>query len=504
MSDVNARALARNSLHMQAVQLAQMASRLVLTPIMLARLGLEGYGVWVLLFSLGAYATALNTGVVWAYVKLTAELDERQEYALLSQVVSSGAVLMAAAATIVLGAVWLLRGILLPAIGVPPPALYEAQLALAVLSAAVLVDTSLGAALPVLAGLQRMDLQYRFILVGSLADFVTALTMLSNGYGVLSLASGFLAGKLVAGGVAFLVCRRLRPALVLAPWRARLAALRRLMPLGFRLQGVVLLYTLARESVRLLISTLFGAAALGTYQLADRVLFFAKSPVGAILSPLMPAFSGLAARGQTERGRALFAQASTVTAAGAALSLLFAAMFADPILRAWTGHDIPNAAWTVRVLAPAEFAALLTGVAVAALRAAGTVGLELRFALAASVLALVAVAVGYPIAGYAGSVVAIAVGRCVAATWFLRRLPLAWTVDRRDYAFRTLVWSVVTVTPVVLAAKLVSTGLPDSAGRWMTLATIALLGAASALAVAAMTWLVLLSKEDRAALRDGW
>jgi hypothetical protein len=178
-------------------------------------------------------------------------------------------------------------------------------------------------------------------------------------------------------------------------------------------------------------------------------------------------------------------------------------VFADTILRAWIGHDIPDAAWTVRVLAPAEFAVLLTGVAVAALRAAGTVGLELRFALAASVLALAGVTAGYPIAGYAGSVVAIAVGRGLAASRFLRRLPLAWTVDRRDYARRTLLWSVAIVTPVVLAAKIVSTGLPDSAGRWLTLATIAVLAAASALVVAAMTWLVLLSREDRAALRDG-
>jgi hypothetical protein len=55
-----------------------------------------------------------------------------------------------------------LRGAILPAIGVPAPALYEAQLALAVLSVAVGLDPGLGAALPVLAGLQRMDLQYRF------------------------------------------------------------------------------------------------------------------------------------------------------------------------------------------------------------------------------------------------------------------------------------------------------------------------------------------------------
>jgi O-antigen/teichoic acid export membrane protein len=272
------------------------------------------------------------------------------------------------------------------------------------------------------------------------------------------------------------------------------------MPLGFRLQGVSLVMVLARESVRLLISSLLGVTALGTYQLADRLLLVARSPGLAVLSPLMPAFSGLAAGGEVEKGRRLFARASTVMAVCAALSMLFIAVFADTILRAWIGNDVPDAAWTVRVLAPAEFAAALTGVAIAGLRASGTVGLELRFAVATGVLVLTGVVAGNLVAAYAGGIVAFALGRGAAALWFLWRLPPSWTLER--WARRTLVFALLTAAPAVGLAKMVSFGLPIPSGRWMAAVELGVLAVGSALTVAALTWMML-PHEDREAFRRG-
>ncbi len=42
MAEVNPRSLARSSLQISVVQLSQMASRLVLTPMVIARLGIDG------------------------------------------------------------------------------------------------------------------------------------------------------------------------------------------------------------------------------------------------------------------------------------------------------------------------------------------------------------------------------------------------------------------------------------------------------------------------------
>lgn len=500
MSEVTGRALARSSLHVQAVDIGQMALRLLLTPVVIGRLGLEGYGLWVLLFSLCALTGALNTGIVWTYVKLTAELDQRRETAAMSEVVSSAAALMTVGAGLALALLWLPRDWLWPLLGVPVAALADAQRTFAVLALAVAVETSIGCTLYVLAGLQRIDLQYRFMLFGALLDFAAAFVLLQLGAGMVALAAGTLLGRVLSAAAAWRACRSLRPQLALSPLRASLDGMRRVLPLAFRLQGVVLASTLAREGTRLAISALFGAATLGVYQLGDRLLVVARSPVTAMLNPLMPAFARLAARDESDRRRALFRYASTITAAGAALSVLFAAVFADVILRVWTGREFPEAAWTARVLAPAEMAGLLTGVAVAALRASGTVGLELRAALVSGGLVLGGIAVGYPIGGYAGSIVAVCIGRCAASAWLLRGVPAAWIGARGAHLGRTVFGTAAFAVPVVFAANALCGDFLLASGRWLAAAVIAALAFGCALLVGGATWLLLLSKEDRQAV----
>jgi O-antigen/teichoic acid export membrane protein len=502
MSAVSVGTLARSSAYVNAAQLWQMASRLVLTPVVIATLGLEGYGAWTLVFSLCSYALALDAGAGWVYAKLTAELDERGDYVLLSEVVSSELVLVGSAAALGLGVLWLTHTWVLPIFGVPQHLFQETERALLVLSVAVVFEATAGCVLGVLAGLQRMDLQYRFIIFGSVAEFATVLPLLLAGLGMAALPLGLLAGEAVSIGAGWFQCRRLRPALRLSPFRASSVGVKQVVQLGIRFQSLSLAGTTLREGIRLLISSLYGTAALGIFHLADRLLSVARTPGLAVISPLMPAFANLGSGRHARRWRRLFLHASKVVGVAAALPLLFAAVFAGPILFAWTGQHFPDAAWTARVLAPVEFATLVTGVVGARLRAAGTVRLELTSGLVGSVLALLGLAGAYPLAGYAGSVVAVACGRCVGALWFLERFASSWKLDRWDYVRTTVLAPVLLFAPVCLLFGTVASGLPilnsNDAGRWAVLGTLALLAGGYALACAPLAWFLGLSAAERA------
>jgi len=502
MSAVSVRTLARSSVYVNAAQLWQMGSRLVLTPLVIARLGLAGYGAWTLVFSLCSYAIALDAGAGWVYAKLTAELDERREYALLSEVISSGLVLVGSAAALGLSGVWLARAWLLPLLGVPQHLLHETARTLAVLAVAVVFEASAGCVLDVLAGLQRMDLQYRFIILGSVAEFATTLSLLLGGGGMVALPVGFSVGAAVSVGAAWVQCRRLRPGILLSPFRVSRGGVTRVVQLGFRFQSFLLVGTTVRQGLALLMSGLYGTAALGVFNLADRLLSVARTPGLAIISPLMPAFANLRSGRHAWRGRQLFTRASKAVGVAAALPLLFAIVFAEPILFAWTGQHFPDAAWTARVLAPVEFVALLTGVAGARLRAAGTVRLELISGLAGSALAVLSLAATYPLAGYAGSVVAIACGRCVGAVWFLERSVAYWKLDRWHYARTTVLAPLLWLIPVSLLFGRATFALRilDASGpsRWSVLGILALLAVAYGLVCAPVAWFLGISAPERA------
>jgi len=499
---VSLRGLARSSAYVNAAQLWQMASRLVLTPIVIARLGLDGYGAWTLVYSVCANAIALDSGAAWAYAKLTAELDEDGDWSRLSEVIGAGLLLVGSTVAVGLAAVWLARGWILPVLGVPPQLLRETEQTLCILSLAVAFKACLGAALPVLAGLQRMDLQYRFIICGSVVEFATALSLVLAGRGMTALPLGILAGEVVSIGAAWRACRRLRPALRLSPLHAGLQGVKQIVSVGLRFQGVVLMGTVARQAIRVALSGLYGTAALGIFNLAERLLSVAGGPALAIVSPLMPAFAKLGSGSHAWRWRQLFWRASKVAAVAAAVPLLFAAVFADPILFAWTGQRFPAAVWAARALAPVEFLAVLTGVAGARLRAAGTVRLEVIAGLAGSVLALAGMLVAYPVAGLAGSVVAVACGRCAGSAWLLARFASFGRLDGRRYLRTTVLAPVLRLAPLcalfaAAAFALTLLGSPD-AGRWSVLGRLALLAAAYTLACTPVAWFLALSARDRA------
>ena len=502
MTDVNTRSLARSSLYVNAAQLWQMASRLVLTPAVIAALGLDGYGAWTLVFSLCSYAIALDTGFGWAYAKLTAELDQRGEYALLSEIISSGLVMVGSLAGLGLGALWLSHTWILPVLGVPPHLLHDTERTLLVLSLAVVLQTTGGCVLPVLAGLQRMDLQYQIKIAGAVMEFATALPLLLAGVGMVALPLGVLVGEIVCIASAWWQCRRLRPLLRFSPLLASGSGMRELVRLGIRFQSLLVVGTILRQGIALLISGLYGTAMLGIFHLADRLLFVARTPGIAIISPLMPAFANLAAGGRPRAWRRLFLRASKVLGAAAALPLLFSVVFAGPILFAWTGQHFAGATWTVGALAPAEFVMLLTGVAAARLRAAGTVQLELTAGLVGTVLALLGLALAYPLAGYTGSIIAVTCGRCIGGVWFLERFASVWKVDRWSYARDTIVAPVLLFSPVCLLVGAAAFTLPTltsaAAGRGAVLCILALFGAAYAFACAPLAWFVVLSPAERA------
>jgi O-antigen/teichoic acid export membrane protein len=499
MTPVTVRGLARSSAYVTAAQFWQMGSRLILTPVVITSLGLTGYGAWTLVFSLCSYAVMVDAGAGWVYAKITADYDAVSDYVTLSEIVSSGAVFVGALCAAFCTVLWIFRAPILSALGVQPALFDETSRTLLVLSIVVVVEASAGCVLDVLAGLQRMDLQHRFIIIGSTVEFATTLALLEAHAGMVALPIGLLCGGVVSIGIGGITCRRLRPMLHVSPLHASLGGIRRVMHLGLRFQSVLAINTVLAQGLRLMISSLYGLTALAIYHLADRVLYVARSPGLAVISPLMPAFANMESGGWSTRWRRAFKYALTVTSIASAMPLLFAATFGGPILFAWTGQHFPDAVWIVRTLAPAEFLTLVAGVGAARLRALGTIRVEAMTTLMGTAIALGGGALAKPIGGFAATVAVASAGRCIAALTLLDRFIVPARVGRLS-ALRPVVLIPLLFAPVcVLTGMLASmSGLAGAiANRWAALLTLSSLVFADATACGALAWFVALTARER-------
>src|SRR5690348_15829897 len=153
VSHVTIRGLARSSAYVNVAQFWQMASRLILTPVVITSLGLEGYSAWTLVFSLCSYAVMMDAGAGWVYAKITADHDAQRDYAALSEIISSGAVLVGALCAAFCGILWMFRTPVLGALGVQPLLIGVTSRTLLALTVVVVVEAGAGCVLDVLAGL---------------------------------------------------------------------------------------------------------------------------------------------------------------------------------------------------------------------------------------------------------------------------------------------------------------------------------------------------------------
>jgi O-antigen/teichoic acid export membrane protein len=427
MTAIDIKTLGRSSITTGLVQLWRIASRLILTPLILAKLGWAGYGAWTLVFSVSAYVQMTNASFGLAYTKFTAECVRTRRYDELTHIIGSGMTAVGSISVMGLGAAWLWGEPLLRWLEVPEPLVADTTVALLVVLGVLVLRMTLGCTLEILGGLQRTDLTQRLNALSYLIEFLVTVPLLLWAQGpwggLVGLAVGHATGQVVANLAAYSMVRVRLPQVRITPFAISRDGMRKMMSVGGRFQLLWAVNTIVMQGVKFLISKLVGVEAVAVYDLADKLINLGKTASEAIIAPLMPAFASLQAGGEKARERLLFLKGSKADALMGGASFAFLALLAPAILLLWTGapgQQIEQAAWTLRVLAIGEASLLLTSVVSSSLRAQGRVRLEFTWAMLTTGIVVALLFPLAPLWGYAGMIVARLVGQLLGTVWYLR------------------------------------------------------------------------------------
>jgi O-antigen/teichoic acid export membrane protein len=506
MAKVSLKTLGRSTLVAGLAELWRILSRFILTPIIIAAIGMEGLGTWTLVFSVAAYVSMANASVGLAYVKLTAEYVHREEYDRLERVLGSGMTGIGSIALVGLLLVALFGRSILEALGAPAEQLTAGTWSLVLVMSALVLRMSLGCCNDVLAGLQRIDLTYRLQIFASIVEFAVTLPLLYLGHGLLGLGIGHVTGQILADIVAWRLVRRHLPQVRLNPFLVSREGLRQVFAVGGRFQALALVNTVVMHGVKFLISALFGVRWVGVYQLADRLVELGKAACSAVVAPMMPAFANLQAAGETERERQLFLQGSKAQAIAGGGSFLFLVIFALPVLLLWTGENVPEAAWTLRAIAIGEVMWILTAVVSSNLRAQGRVGLEFRAAMVSTVSIVL---LAFPLARameYEGVIWARTIAQTLGAAWYLRAYFRFAGLSLREYLLETRIAALglgmLALGGAIWAmyAFLPSLAPPSLPMRWSALVDVGLYAIPYTLGFGWLSWRIALTADEREVL----
>lgn len=412
--------LFRNTLAQSTPVLVAYAFSFVLAPIMLARLGLATFGVWAVTGALVQYAGLADLGVSGSLPRFVALYEARGDRRGVGECVAAGLL-----TTFALGAVAALVAVLAaPVLADRLGVLDVGDMRTVLLASAGILfsSTVAGVLASVPLGLRRMVPPSIASTLGSAVNFVVSVVALLSSrdlvvYALANLAAAVFGIALALGGVVYV-------------WRGvplhppSFSRLREIVHFSVRVQLIRVAELVNQQTDKIIIATLVGPRAAGTFELANRVVLAVRQLGLLTLSAIVPtATAEIVARGQAVVRE--FYRRYTQRSVAIAFPLFAAACVGAPFLFvAWLGEAPKDSATVLVLLSVAFFVNITTGTAMTLAMSDGHPELAARAALLTAGLNVAATIALAPLFGLwgvlLGTFAAVTVGSVVQLMRFHR------------------------------------------------------------------------------------
>jgi len=345
-----AASIGKNTVFGVVARVAQVATRLITIPIVIAHLGLDGYGIWSIIMTTAAYMRFGSIGIKSAFQKYVAEAVTKDDYETTNQLLSTGCAFMLILSTAGLLPVALFSQQLARASGVPLQFLASSSKAISVL-ALIMVISNIGAVYEaIVMGGHRVDLARRFTTYFCVAEAVVIVCLLHFGYGLFAMASVMATSEVGFIACCYIASKQIVPQIRVSRLFVTRKAVGELVRFAgtYQLRSVLEVLYLAILPITILRT--FGAQAGGVYALTSRLATTALTAPDAFLLPILTGGTAVYTSGSVEAMRALIVKSFKVTLALALLPLAFMLAFGTSIVYAWTGQADPlfrTALWLV-------------------------------------------------------------------------------------------------------------------------------------------------------------
>src|SRR3990172_12484411 len=248
---------------------------LAIVPIIIKFIGIEGYGVWIMIQTLLMYSSVMDMGFSPAMTKYTAEYDGHGDHSKITQIFNTLFVVYVFLCLILFLIVFVCKGMIVDSLVRPINIPKETVSFALIISMLVFVLNMVFSIYPsFLNGLQRMDITNKIDSASSIIKFIASILFLYLGGGIKGLA--------VAGGVSCIItitmyiynCKRIAPYLTFNPFLFNLRTLKEIW--GFSIYGAMnnVVAMIHLQLDKLIINYFLGVNSLALYDIAHRLVFF--------------------------------------------------------------------------------------------------------------------------------------------------------------------------------------------------------------------------------------
>ncbi len=413
--------IGRNTVFGAVAGIVQVATRFVTIPIVIAHLGLGGYGIWSVIMTAAAYMRFGSVGIKSAFQKYVAEATGNKDYRKANRLLSTGCALMLILSLVGLVPIVVFSRQVARTAGVPAEFLPATAGAISLLGL-IMVLSNVGAVYEaIVLGGHRIDLARQITTGFCIAEAVAIVLVLHFKYGLLAMACVMATSEI---GFIFSCCiasRKVVPEICLRVEYLTKSALRELVRFAGSYQLVNILEVLYATILPFTILRTFGADAAGTYALVTRLVTACMIFQNAFLLPVLSGGTMLYASGSIERMQAFVAKSYKVTLGLTLFPLAFISLFGTQIVFAWTGQEPASSGAALKLLC---LAGLFNGFSMLQLvlyRASGRALMDnLRQVL--RIVILVSIAVFARVLGFSGVLSGLATAELIGMVFMMLAL----------------------------------------------------------------------------------
>jgi O-antigen/teichoic acid export membrane protein len=335
---------------------------LILIPYILSKIGVTNYGIWAVFLAIISLTALSDMGLAGTLTKHVAEYYARKDTPALNRLVDTGLMLYMLIAALLVGALCLASGLLIPLFFheplIPRPQL---QVLWYLFSGIVAVNTLAIPFYSIVNGLQRMDLSNILTSVSVLARALLTVVLLWRGQGLEGLVLANLLAPLLTLLCYIWVVHRLVPELNLNPLRSEPREIKHIFSFGLQVYLTQIATTVHMQIDKLYLALFTGLAAAGFYNIASDTAWKIRTIPEMLLSPVMAAASELDANGAQEKLRELYFRCHKYVALCGLPAVVFVVTFSRPLVQLWLGPKLAVVAFPLAVLAAIDFFNLTCG-----------------------------------------------------------------------------------------------------------------------------------------------
>lgn len=376
-ADAVRHALTRNVGPDIAARVGYLVSRVLIPPFVLARLGLEMYGLWSTAFILVSYLGISTFGISSVYVKYVAEYVARGETRKANSILSTGLVVTAVGCAALFGMLVLGWPQVQHWLNIPAHLQRTAHDVILMVVAIFLCDIATSVFRDSMSGAQKIAEIQAIWVVCYVVEAVLIFYLVGAGHGILGLAEAFMIRTLLSILLSAALAFRMLPWLRISPFLCTRESMRTLLGFGSVVQLGALVAIALNTVERIIAAPLIGLSAVGLLDISDKLPQMASSIPFAFAGAFLPAASflngGLAGTAAERREvvvKLYLKGARYMNLASATLSGLLATA-SGPILAVWMGKVYPGTAFLMSIFAIQQQIHLLTGPGTSILKGIG-------------------------------------------------------------------------------------------------------------------------------------